>query len=176
MARTSLPLQVIQFATSPLSPAERRATLPEGGAFTDKRPYLFTARNDGYGHLISGYPTTLFVRGEQACRREAERRLRENFAALPQPDIAYLWRGLAWVNTSFLPEIYDLGDDAIAIQACNGRGIAINTVLGSEVAEMLATGERRALSVQPRAPKSIRFHAIAAMLPKLLMSLAYVSD
>lgn len=176
MARTSLPLHVVQFATSPLSPEQRHATLPEGGAFTDKRPYLFTARNDKHGHLISGYPVTFLVRGEQARRREAERRLRQNFAALPRPEIAYLWRGLAWVNTSFLPEVYDLGDNAIAIQACNGRGIATNTVLGAEVADMLATGERKTLSVQPRDPKPIRFHAVAAMLPKLLMSLAYVSD
>lgn len=176
MARTSLPLHVVQFATAPLSPQERMATLPEGGAFTDKRPYLFTARTDGLGHLISGYPTTLFVRSERAQCREAERRLRQNFAALPDPEISHLWRGLAWVNTSLLPEVYDLGDEAIAIQACNGRGIATNTALGAEVAEMLATGDREVLSVKPSRPEPIRFHAIAALLPKLLMSLAYISD
>jgi len=176
MARTSLPLHVVQFATSPLSPAQRVATLPEGGAFTDKRPYLFTARTDRHGHLVSGYPITLFVRGERARRREAERRLRQNFAALPDPEIAHLWRGLAWVNTSLLPELYDLGDDALAIQACNGRGIATNTVIGAEVAEMLHGGDRQALSVTPRAPEPVRFHALAALMPKLLMSLAYLSD
>ena len=148
----------------------------KAGAFTDKRPYLFTARTDGLGHLISGYPTTLFVRSERAQCREAERRLRQNFAALPDPEISHLWRGLAWVNTSLLPEVYDLGDEAIAIQACNGRGIATNTALGAEVAEMLATGDREVLSVKPSRPEPIRFYAIAALLPKLLMSLAYISD
>lgn len=65
---------------------------------------------------------------------------------------------------------------AIAIQACNGRGIATNSVLGAEVAAMLATGDRTALSVQPRAPAPVRFHAGAAWLPKLLMSMAYLSN
>ncbi|MCG6116251.1 MAG: hypothetical protein MEQ84_13760, partial [Mesorhizobium sp.] len=75
-----------------------------------------------------------------------------------------------------LPEIYDLGDNAIAIQACNGRGIATNTVIGSEVADMLATGNRDALSVRPRAPRPVRFHTGAALLPKFLMSLAYLTN
>jgi len=80
------------------------------------------------------------------------------------------------VNTSFLPEIYDLGDNAIAIQACNGRGIATNTVIGSEVATMLATGDRDALSVQLRPPVPVRFHAGASLLPRFLMSLAYLTN
>lgn len=176
MRRTSLPLHVLQFATTPLDPAQRLAILPGGGALTDKAPYLFTARLDGLGHLISAFPMSFLVRGEQAYHREARRRLRQHFAALPDPDIAYLWQGLAWVNSSFLPELYDLGEGAIAIQACNGRGIATNTALGIEVATFLASGNRDALSVQPRAPKPIPFHAAAALLPKLAMSMAYLSE
>lgn len=176
MRRTTLPLQVFQFATAPLDPAQRRAILPRGGAFTDKVPYLFSARLDGHGHLISAFPVSFLVRGDEAYYREARRRLKQHFAAMPDPQVDYLWRGLAWVNTSFLPELYDLGDDAIAIQACNGRGISTNSVLGAEVAEMLATGNRDALSVHPREPSPVRFHAGATMLPKLLMSMAYLSN
>ena len=176
LRRTALPLHVIQFASEPLTPEERAMILPEGGAFTDKVPYLFTARIDGFGHLISAFATSLLVRGERAQLREAQRRLRQHFAALPDPRIAHLWEGVAWLNSSFLPELYDLRDDAIVIQACNGRGISINTALGIEVAAMLATGDRDALSVRPRVPAPIRLHAGAAMLPKVLMSLAYLSN
>ena len=176
MRRTTLPLHVFQFATAPLDAAQRAAILPRGGAFTDKVPYLFSARLDGHGHLISAFPVSFLVRGDKALYREARRRLAQHFAAMPDPQVDYLWRGLAWVNTSFLPEVYDLGDGAIAIQACNGRGIATNSVLGTEVAEMLATGHADALSVRPRAPAPVRFHAGAALLPKLLMSMAYLSN
>lgn len=176
MRRTSLPLHVFQFATAPLTSAQRRVILPEGGAFTDKLPYLFTARIDGQGHLVSAFAMTMFVHGEEARYREARRRLRQHFDVITDPQIDYLWRGLAWVNTSFLPEIYDLGDDAIAIQACNGRGIAINTMLGMEVAAMLATGDRDALSVRPRSPKPVRFHSVTSLLPRLLMSMAYLMN
>ena len=176
LRRTALPLHVIQFATAPLNAAERAAILPEGGAFTDKAPYLFTARFDAYGHLISAFATSYLVKGQRAYLREAQRRIVQHFASLTNPQIDYLWEGVAWLNPSFLPEIYDLGDDAIAIQACNGRGISLNTVIGEEVATMLATGDRDALSITPRAPTPIRMHAGAAMLPKVLMSMAYLSN
>ena len=176
LRRTALPLHVIQFATAPLSASERAAILPEGGAFTDKVPYLFTARIDAHGHLISAFPTSYLVKGQRAHLREARRRVIQHFAALPDPRIDYLWEGVAWLNSSFLPEIYDLGDDAIAIQADNGRGISLNTMIGAEVAAMLATNDRDALSVTPRAPTPIRLHAGAAMLPKVLMSMAYLSN
>lgn len=176
MRRTSLPLNVFQFASMPLDPAQRQVILPRGGAFTDKMPYLFTARLDGLGHLVSAFPMSYAVNGEKALYREAKRRLKQYFPAMPDPQIDYLWHGLAWVNTSFLPEIYDLGDDAIAIQACNGRGLATNTVIGSEVATMLATGDADALSVRPRAPVPVRFHAGASLLPRLLMSMAYLTN
>ncbi len=176
MRRTTLPLHVLQFATAPLDTAQRQAILPRGGAFTDKLPYLFTARLDGNGHMISAFPASFLVRGDRALFREARRRVRQHFEAMPDPEIDYLWRGLAWVNTSFLPEIYDLGDGAIAIQACNGRGIATNSLLGSEVALMLARGDPDLLSVCPRAPSPVRFHSGAALLPRLMMSMAYLTN
>ncbi len=176
MRRTALPLHVVQFASAPLDAQQRLAILPQGGAFTDKMPYLFTARLDAHGHLISAFPVSFMVRGDKAHLREAKRRLAQHFASMPQPQIDYIWEGLAWVNSSFLPELYDLGDGALAIQADNGRGIGINTQLGIEVAAAIATNSRDALSVQPRAPHPIRLHAGASLLPKMLMSMAYLSN
>jgi glycine/D-amino acid oxidase-like deaminating enzyme len=176
LKRTVLPLHVIQFATAPLDAPQRQAILPDGGAFTDKVPYLFTARLDAQGHLISAFPMSFLVQGGKAHLREAERRLKQHFAAMPDPRIDYIWEGLAQVNSSFLPELYDLGDSALAIQADNGRGIGINTQLGIEVAAAIATNSSEQLSVMPRKPHPIRGHAGAAMLPKLLMTMARLSN
>jgi glycine/D-amino acid oxidase-like deaminating enzyme len=176
LARTVLPLHVIQFATAPLTDAQRRSILPAGGAFTDKAPYLFTARLDGLGHLISAFPMNWMVQGKSAWLREARRRIGQHFAAMPDPEIRFLWPGLACVNSSLLPEIYDLGEEALAIQACNGRGLSVNTAIGIEMAEALVHRDLGRLSVQPHQPTPIRLHAGAAMLPKLLMSMAYISN
>jgi glycine/D-amino acid oxidase-like deaminating enzyme len=176
LRRTVLPLHVIQFATAPLTAGQRETILPLGGAFTDKVPYLFTGRLDAQGHLISAFPMSFLVAGDKAQLREAERRLKQHFAAMPDPRIDYIWQGVAQVNSSFLPELYDLGDGALAIQADNGRGIGINTQLGIEVANAIATDSREQLSVMPRAPHPIRLHAGATLLPKLLMSIARLSN
>ncbi|MDG2534205.1 FAD-dependent oxidoreductase [Sphingomonas sp. HITSZ_GF] len=176
LKRTVLPLHVVQFATAPLDAAQRETILPQGGAFTDKVPYLFTARLDAQGHLISAFPMSFLVNGGKAHLREAQRRLKQHFAVMPDPRIDYIWEGLAQVNSSFLPELYDLGDGALAIQADNGRGIGINTQLGIEVAAAIATNSREQLSVAPRTPHPIRFHAGAALLPKLLMTMARLSN
>lgn len=176
LRRTTLPLQVVEFATAPLTEEQRAHVLPQGGSFTDKNPYVFTARYDGLGQLISAFPVSLLIRGQDAFQREARRRLASHFDALPAPKIDYLWEGTAWINTSFLPEIYDLGDSAYAIQACNGRGISINSAIGREMATAIATNDLGALSVAPRAPTPVRMHAAASLMPKLVMSLAYLSS
>lgn len=176
LRRTVLPLQVIQFATAPLDAVQRETILPRGGAFTDKVPYLFTGRLDAQGHLISGFPTSFLVNSSKAYLREAQRRLRQHFAAMPNPQVDYIWEGLAQVNASFLPELYELGEGALAIQADNGRGIGTNTQLGIEVAAAIAANSRDPLSVVPRKPHPIRLHAAATLLPRLLMTVARFSN
>jgi glycine/D-amino acid oxidase-like deaminating enzyme len=167
---------VVEFATAPLSPAQRAEVLPNGGAFTDKQPYLFTARFDGLGRLISAFPVSFLVRDKYAFYKEAKRRLAAYHPSLKQLEIDCLWEGRAWINKSFLPEIYDLGDDALAIQACNGRGLAINSSIGREMAAALMSGDFTALSVTPRTPTPIPFYAAAALAPKALMSVAYLKN
>jgi hypothetical protein len=49
----------------------------------------------------------------------------------------------------------------IAIQACNGRGLGVNTILGSQVATPLLP------------PKAIPMHFLA---PRIVMSVAQATD
>lgn len=176
MRRAALPLNVVEFATAPLPAALRGRILPHGGAFTDKSSYIFSARYDGDGRLISAFPRTWCVRGQRAYHKEARRRLAKYFPGLDGVEIESLWEGVAWINTSFLPEVYDLGDGAVAIQACNGRGISTNTVIGTELAGALASEDFSALSVPVRSPAAIPFYPLAARSPELMMTLAYLAD
>lgn len=176
LRRTALPLHVVEFATVPLSLEQRTRLLPESGSFTDKTPYVFSARYDGPGHMISAFPVSFLVRGQKGWHKEARRRLISHFPAMGKPSIDYLWEGTAWINPSLLPELYDLGDNAFAIQACNGRGLSINSSLGRDMAAALASGDHGHLPVLLRAPSPIRMHAIASLLPKTVMTMAYISN
>lgn len=170
LRRTIVPLHVYEYATAPLAPRLKRKILVEGHALTDKQRYMFTARFDGAGRLISGFPSFLLHRDRQRILREATRRLGHFFPSLADVEVAHLWRGTAWLNSSLLPALYDLADGALAIQACNGRGLALNAALGQEVADWLASGAKTALSVPLQAPRPFAVHAVAKYLPDVLMA------
>jgi glycine/D-amino acid oxidase-like deaminating enzyme len=174
MRHTTLPLHVIEFATAPLTSEQRGAALPEGGAFTDRQSYLFTARHDAEGRLISAFPMSAPLQGLRAYEREAQLRLKRHFPGLGPVTIEHIWRGTAFLNTTFLPHVFDLKDGAYAIQACNGRGIPINVALGQEMAEALATGTFENLSLPLQTPRPVRFHALARFAPYVAMSVAYL--
>jgi glycine/D-amino acid oxidase-like deaminating enzyme len=177
MQRTVLPLKIYEYATAPLAPEQRALILPKGGSFTDKQPYIFTARYDGSGRLIVAFPEFFpACNSEKRLYSEASRRLVTHFPILKDVSIQFLWRGTAWLNPSLLPKVYDLLDGAFAIQACNGRGLATNTVLGKEMATLLIERNEEELSIQLEAPAKIRGHRLLKMAPSVLMGLAYLNN
>ncbi|PCI46468.1 MAG: hypothetical protein COB49_08335 [Alphaproteobacteria bacterium] len=174
MGQTILPLNVFEYATSPLSAAARVLVLPKGGSFTDKQPYIFTARYDCDGRLIAAMPDFFIPRSKKRLIREASQRLLRHFPVLEHVSIDYMWQGTAWLNASLLPRVYDLNDGAFAIQACNGRGLANNVALGKEMAAALIQRDITLFSVKVGQPERIKGYLLAQYLPSFLMALAYL--
>ncbi len=172
LRETALPMRVYEFATAPLTPDLRASIVPEGITFTDRQPYLFTARVDESGRLVSAFPAFLTNRSRQVLLEEASRRISRYFPSLAEYPIEYLWEGTAWINPSLLPKIHSLGQGGFAIQACNGRGLAINTALGKQMADALSGGQFDQLAVTPETAKPIRGYGIARHLPALTMAAA----
>lgn len=172
LRKTVLPLRVYEYATEPVPEVLRSDILPGQAVFTDQQPYLFTGRFDAGGHFVSAFPDFLIKRSRQALVSEAERRMRRYFPRLAGSAIEYLWSGTAWINQSLLPEIYSLGEGAFAIQACNGRGLAVNASLGREMATALAGAGPSSLSVPPRAPVPMRAHDLMSYIPGVMMASA----
>jgi len=174
--RTVLPLDVIEYASAPLSPELQSEILRDRVAFTDKQAYIFTARYDAAGRLIAAFPDFMIKRSNSALVAEAADRLAFYFPALRNISIEYMWQGRAWINPDLLPKIYKLGDGAFAIQACNGRGLTTNTVLGKEMAAALYYNDPALLSIIPQTPSPIRFYRTAQHFPSLLMLSAFIRN
>ena len=175
LKNTVIPLHVYEYATKPLSDTQRQKILPCGGAFTDKQKYLFTARLDEDGRLIAAFPQNSFLLTDKGRIVEAQRRLALYFPSLENAEIEYLWRATAWINTSLLPSVSEFDDNIVAIQACNGRGLANNVVLGREVAEWMAN-VRQDISVPLSQPKPINWYQLARFAPAVLMTMAYAGN
>ncbi|PCI54348.1 MAG: hypothetical protein COB36_10165 [Alphaproteobacteria bacterium] len=174
MRKTVLPLSVFEYATRPLSAADRARVLPNGGSFTDKQSYMFTARYDGEGRVIAALPDFFVKRSTSTIIKEASQRLLRHFPEMEDVSIEYLWKGTCMLNASLLPKIYDLNDGAYAIQACNGRGLANNVVLGKELAASLIHQDMNLLSVKAEAPRKVNGYFLAKYIPSMMMAFAYV--
>jgi glycine/D-amino acid oxidase-like deaminating enzyme len=103
-------------------------------------------------------------------------RILQHFPALSNVSIDYIWRGTAWLNSSLLPKIYELEEGIFAIQACNGRGLANNLVLGKEMAEALVQNNMALLCLQVEKPKPIKSYFIAQHIPSLMMAWAFIKS
>lgn len=173
---TTVPLLVYEYATPPISASDRDEYFGTGLPFTDRQAYVFTVRFDKDGRIISALPEVIPGWGSQRFLREARRRFCRAYEL--QPSIDFAWSGTAHLNPSLMPAIYLPEDDLsfLAIQACNGRGLGVNTIIGSEVAELLTSGNLEATSVPLSQPRPIPLHSLASIMPKIVMSLVHKRD
>lgn len=176
LAQSFFPLRVFQVATAPLPPAVRRRLLPEGQAVSDTRRNLFTFRFDAENRLISG---GMHIFSPGAARRVPQaihRRMAEKLGLPDLPPLQFAWSGLASVMTDFLPRLVHLAPGLVAGFACNGRGIALSTAMGRELAAWSAGTPLEALRIPLHAAKPLPFHALARLAPNLLLPLSIWRD
>ena len=176
LSRTYFPLRVFQIATAPLPAALRRRLLPGGQCVSDTRRNLFTFRFDRANRLISGgmhiWGPGAEARVPQAIWRRLARRL--DLPDLPQ--IAYAWSGMAAVSPDFLPRLVDLGPGLVAGFACNGRGIAMTTAMGRELAAWAAGADLSDLALPVVAPAPLPFHRLLSHAPNALLPWSMLRD
>jgi len=167
---------VFQVATQPLPQAVRQRLLPGGQSVSDTRRNLFTFRFDAGNRLISGGMHILSPGAEARVPATIHRRLAR---MLDLPDLLpldYAWSGMASVMPDYLPRVVELAPGLIAGFACNGRGIALSTAMGRELAAWAAGRDLAALAVPLRAVAPIPYHALTRMAPNLLLPISMIRD
>lgn len=167
LAGTTLPLPVIEVATEPLNAAIRAEILPDRHALTDLEADVFSLRYADGGRLVTAFPSKGHP-SDAMIEKRVNERLKAMLTHYHPVKLDYIWSGLGQVNSDLLPRVVRVDENMLAIQACNGRGLGINTVIGREVALMMA-GQASAL-ITPQAPRKISGYLIARYLPSLMMS------
>ncbi len=168
---TVLPLRVHELATAPISAAMRASTLPGGHALTDLELDIFSIRYAEGERLITYYPVTGGA-SLAAVERAVNRRLSHMLIAYEPVRIEHLWEGVAWMNSSLLPRVVTLGQDLLAVQACNGRGIATNAIVGRELSRMLLSEGRYRPTIAYETPNPIARVPFMRHVPDMLMRIA----
>jgi glycine/D-amino acid oxidase-like deaminating enzyme len=176
LAQSFFPLRVFQVATEPLSLSVRTRLLPGGQAVSDSRRNLFSFRFDAQNRLISGGMHVLSLGVDARVPRAIHRRL-ARFLDLPDlPPLAFSWSGMASVMPDFLPRLVELGPNLIAGFACNGRGIALSTAMGRELAGWAAGQDIASLAIPVRSATRIPFHGLARLAPNAMLPVSIVRD
>jgi glycine/D-amino acid oxidase-like deaminating enzyme len=168
LAQTILPLPVYEVATQPLPASMRENILRYGHTLTDSSTDVFSIRFDAGGRLITACPARRKIDYEQ-INHLINLRLATVIAEYRSTPLEYIWQGTAWLNSSLLPRVLRVEDGLMAVQACNGRGIALNTIIGRELSQWMAYPNGDLPLVPIERPKRVAGYIFARYLPELMM-------
>ncbi len=176
VARSVAPLVVHQIATRPLDPVNRERILPANHSLSDTRRDIFAVRWTPDGRLVTGGAAALAAGALGRLRRSLAARLRRLLPLIGPVEAEYAWSGVICLTRDLLPRVFEVDRGLFAAVGCNGRGLALSTAFGGELAAFVASGDPTALSVPVSRPAPIRGHLAARHLPSVLLPWARLRD
>ncbi len=172
LMRSFFPLTVHQVATAPLSGEQARRISPGRQPVSDTSTNLFSYRLDRDNRLISGGMAALPWGADGRMARYITQRLDYMLELGGVPPVDHIWHGTAAVTSDFLPRLHMLAPGLHAGLGCNGRGIAMTTVLGQILALAAQQGHARGLAVPLMELIPIRGHVVMRHAPRVAVPVA----
>jgi sarcosine oxidase len=174
LARRVMALRGHHLVSAPLGAADRARVLPGGQALTDTRRLYSGVRLRPDGRLHVSVPGPAFTAEGTADPRAATARVAALFPWLPPPRWEEAVSGWVAMSGDQLPHVDRLAPGLFAAIGLSGRGIALGTMLGREVAGRLTLGPPsewalpdRTLPALPPGPvlraAAHTLHAVAAL-------------
>lgn len=156
LRQTIVPVFSSIVASVPLPLAARDAILPGRSVLWENGRVTVYCRIDSAGRMVLGGrgPQRDLVGGPDALAyliRLGEAR----WPALRGVEWAHAWNGQLAVTPDHWPHLHELAPGLLTYLGCNGRGVALATAMGAELARYL-TGEAPVLLPSPLQP--IRMH------------------
>ncbi|MHA1565490.1 MAG: NAD(P)/FAD-dependent oxidoreductase [Alphaproteobacteria bacterium] len=172
LMRSFIPLTVHQLATVPISDALANRISPGRQPVSDTSTNLFSYRLDRENRLISGGMAALPWGADGRMVRYIAQRLDHMLDLGGVPRVEHIWHGTAAVTPDFLPRLHMLAPGLHAGLGCNGRGIAMTTVLGQVLAQAAQQGHARGLAVPLNELTPLRGHFLMRHAPRVAIPLA----
>jgi glycine/D-amino acid oxidase-like deaminating enzyme len=148
-------------ATAPLTESQRKTILPGRQAVSDTRGDLRFFRYDARDRLITGGVVMGTHNVAQRVRQRVARNLATAFPQLGEPDITHVWSGYIGMTWDRFPRVHKLGENGWAWIGCNGRGVALGTALGRELARALDGEPLASLALPLSQPAPLPLHPLA---------------
>ncbi len=146
-----IPLRTAQVASAPLSEHQAKRILPQGEAASDTQRLLTSFRITPDNRLIMGGADATAGDEHPGLLQQLHLAASRRFPDLGAIHWQYGWSGYLALTRDHLPVILRLGDGLYAGIGCNGRGIAMATVIGELLAD-LASGSSESDCAVPITP------------------------
>lgn len=136
--RSVVPVISTIIATQPLSDAIRATILPGGSAASDTKRLLNYFRLSPDGRLLMGGRGRESTRAERHSIGRLQSQARRLFPQIGDISWAYAWRGRVAVTPDHYPRLHELAPGLFCGFGFHGRGVAIATIMGRELANLAA--------------------------------------
>lgn len=147
-----VPVASLQAATSVLPPEILAHLLPGGHHVSDTRRVMNYFRVDETGRFqIGGRGNAMSPTVQQADTRHLQVQACKIFPQLKNVDWDFEWGGLVAITKTHVPNLIELGENAFAGMGYDGRGVAMATCMGKQLADLIA-GEDVALPREKLSP------------------------
>ena len=173
LRRSILPLRLYQLATQPMPEHLLRRILPGGRALTDTRRLVSGVRVHPSGRIHVSGDGPPFGPERQPDYEVSTRRLLTLFPQLGSIEWAFHWSGWVAMTGDQVPHLHELAPGVLAGLGYSGRGIALATALGRELARAALGAPARDLLIPASplsAPTIFRFPALARTAVRSLMA------
>lgn len=149
-----------QIATDPLPPDLDAAVLPSRLPVSDLMRLGAYFRRDDAGRFIIGGRGSLTGRERPDLFRLAEENAYRLYPALRAVGFAIRWGGKIALTRDHLPRLVTLEPGLHAAYGCNGRGVALATMLGKLAAERIRGARQSELPIATLPPARYPLHAM----------------
>jgi glycine/D-amino acid oxidase-like deaminating enzyme len=125
---------------------------------------MFSIFMDTEGRMLGGAFPTIGNSGDvDTVARPFDKWFTTTFPTVPRPHWSHLWHGSLCIMPDSLPRIYELAPGVFAAMGYSGTGNARATIIGREVAKLIATGDEQACPLAVSTMKTLPFTGLAKL-------------
>lgn len=135
LANTLVRIINYQVSTHPMPDDVAASVIPSDVAASDTRRDLYPFRKDRWNRLVTGATLALPLNMDARIRPWIAERIGNVFPQIADRRLEYVWNGRIAMTPNRLPKVQEIGPGAITSIAYNGRGMAIGTAMGKELAD-----------------------------------------
>jgi len=159
LRQTIVPVRTVQFTTAPLPEAQRRTILPGRQPMIDTRRTLISVRLHRDGRLHFG-GSAVMRPGHFPPWPAMQARIADLYPALRAVALEGQWGGWMAFNRIDSWQIHTLAPGLFTALGCNGRGVALATLYGRDLARHAGGTPADELTLPMSTPQRYPMHAV----------------